>query len=40
MTDSPLVAMTLAACGMLTLLILVRALRDVWAGQHEHEVER
>ena len=40
MAETPLVAIAIAACGMLTLLILVRALRDILAGQHEHEVER
>jgi hypothetical protein len=41
MAEAPLVALTLAICGAMTLLILARALRDVWAGHedHKHEVE-
>ncbi len=39
MIETPLVALTLVACGLLTLLILGRALRDVWAGQHDESME-
>ena len=39
MTDTPLVALMLVACGMLTLLILGRALRDVWARQDAEPME-
>lgn len=39
MTVTPLVAMTLAACGTITLLILIRALRDVWIGQDDQKRE-
>ena len=39
MIETPLVALTLVACGVLTLLILGRALRDVWAGQQDQSLE-
>ena len=39
MTETPLVALALAGCGMLTLLILFRALRDVLAGQTGEDLE-
>ena len=41
MAETPLVAITLAICGAMTLLILVRALREVLLRHedHGHELE-
>lgn len=39
MIETPLVALTLVACGLLTVLILGRALRDVWAGHADDRME-
>lgn len=41
MIDTPLVALTLAICGTMTLLILARALRDVLFrdAEDDHKVE-
>lgn len=39
MSDTPLIAMTLATCGAMTLLILARALRDVLMRLEEDEKE-
>jgi hypothetical protein len=39
MADAPLVVLSLAACGTMTLLILARALRDVMSGEHRDEAE-
>ena len=39
MAETWLVALSIAACGTMTLLILIRALRDVWTGQEDHEDE-
>lgn len=39
MAETPLVALTLAICGAMTLLILARALRDVLL-HHEDDTNR
>ncbi|MGQ0567425.1 MAG: hypothetical protein ACT4OK_20495 [Gemmobacter sp.] len=35
MAETTLFALTFAICGAMTLLILARALRDVWSGHHD-----
>lgn len=39
MTETPLVVLTLAVCGTITLVILARALRDVLTGAKDRKPE-